>query len=1003
MNLIRAKDDYEELIDQLREDLSSNDEGGVGIVFCLTTADTERLARVLEEHHIPAAYFHSKCSEGHKEDVFSKWLDKRDARVVCATEAFGLGIDNPGLVSFVHHLQPPISMSCLQQHLGRARSRGSKIECGIWWHQDDYSTAMRVFAGRLAVTHSSGEEERIAADLDEVWRFIFDDSRCRRSAVVCGALPDEDAAHSVQPCNSCSSAECSTLVAPTVDGSSALLAAIETTVAQVGESFTTEKVVTVLTDKNQIDAEVAAKLVFVAIRLGVLREQKLGAKRSLQKGKEVSKLGKEIGLRFRIHGQAAPAADGADSGDTSDAAVEMEMEEADGAKVQAVGSPAPLLRGTINDWSFHARWLAESLITQGRIEWKHIDRKLAQEQRVSGDDPTPLRRLLGRGGWPYLPPPGARYRHTYAASVRMVGDDLQWKLDWPKFVNRFGSAAGRTKRIYELYGCRNVLMIRCEQGGDEGVAAYRRLRTSESLTVAGRTWQKPKARPDKEGHQLIFYATHAEAETAAERTKYQRRLDELNTGPVDEQHFQVGANRDKTLCKALCRCALQTSDVVPTVTIEPRQLVRIAPDEIEERTDGHADIAPDLMEAVWAAFCRKTGTRGGGIVPSIFQGRLCGLKGTWAVKPELKGVIRYRESQKKVEIVDPLPEQLTIEVCDFATDSGPARINQQHIRMLEPRMEKGRLAELLTELLAETLQRDRRALTELADAQDLCATLGETGLKIIDMLDAGHALESELVQGELRRSLQQSANRAFDSGKMPSSFRLQKSRHMMILPDTLGLLEEDEILLRVPQMDMFSGNVVLARNPGYHPGELLKVKCVDPYTLSRRAGAEGQAAALRYYCGLQCVCVLSVKGDRKKGVADKMQGGDYDGDKVTVIWDERIADHLDDMAAPEYPEPELDQLMNTKLEQFVDRGDEVVNDKLWQCMEHMVRRQGGEPTISLVSRLHVNHADRAADDWDCEHGEKAKQLAGLAYLALDMDSAGYNVEVPDALKDCQEP
>ena len=112
------------------------------------------------------------------------------------------------------------------------------------------------------------------------------------------------------------------------------------------------------------------------------------------------------------------------------------------------------------------------------------------------------------------------------------------------------------------------------------------------------------------------------------------------------------------------------------------------------------------MEAVWRDSCRKTGTRGDGIVPSTLQGRLCGLKGTWSVNPELKGVIRYRESQKKVEIVDPLPEQLTIEVCDFATDSGPARINQQHIRMLEPRMEKGRLAELLTELLRAHLLHD---------------------------------------------------------------------------------------------------------------------------------------------------------------------------------------------------------------------------------------------------------------------------------------------------------
>ena len=43
-------------------------------------------------------------------------------------------------------------------------------------------------------------------------------------------------------------------------------------------------------------------------------------------------------------------------------------------------------------------------------------------------------------------------------------------------------------------------------------------------------------------------------------------------------------------------------------------------------------------------------------------------------------------------------------------------------------MEKGRLAELLTELLAETLQRDRRALTELADKHPVIGEVRGTGV-----------------------------------------------------------------------------------------------------------------------------------------------------------------------------------------------------------------------------------------------------------------------------------
>jgi hypothetical protein len=49
-----------------------------------------------------------------------------------ATPGFGLGIDKAG-VHFVHHLQPPLSMSTLQQQLGRGRGvSGAAIKCNIW-------------------------------------------------------------------------------------------------------------------------------------------------------------------------------------------------------------------------------------------------------------------------------------------------------------------------------------------------------------------------------------------------------------------------------------------------------------------------------------------------------------------------------------------------------------------------------------------------------------------------------------------------------------------------------------------------------------------------------------------------------------------------------------------------------------------------------------------------------------------------------------------------------
>jgi hypothetical protein len=212
-------------------------------------------------------------------------------------------------------------------------------------------------------------------------------------------------------------------------------------------------------------------------------------------------------------------------------------------------------------------------------------------------------------------------------------------------------------------------------------------------------------------------------------------------------------------------------------------------------------------------------------------------------------------------------------------------------------------------------------------------------------------------------------------------------------------------LLKVPGMERFTGAAVLARSPGYLPGELLSVKGVDPFTLACRAmrGTRGDEEsrrdeALEWYCQLQCVCVLSIKGSRENGVADKMQGGDYDGDKCTVIWDERIAGHLSDEPAHNYSAPELDPLMNSVL----SREDDA-NARLWECAEAMVRKREGLPAISALSVLHTNWSDRAAHDWSGDEGKKAKECGDLCHKAVDMYSAGYILSIPEHLLGCEAP
>jgi RecQ family ATP-dependent DNA helicase len=820
-------DDFSGIIEKVQEDL--HNEEAVGIVYGLRKSDTEALSTALNAAGVKADFFHAGRSPSQRDEVIDAWHAKA-LRVIVATEAFGLGIDTVHHISFVHHMQPPVSMSCLQQHLGRARSRTSskQVACRIFWHEHDYATALRVFGGRMPITPINPDDKRRAADLNEVYQFMFDDRECRRRAVVRGTMPSSDT--TIEPCKCCDAcvAARSQSPRPKLDASKALAAAFDIALRGCDDENLSQcdlkaALMQVTIRTQAICSEVAEKCIFAALRLGVLREEKSGpTSKIIVKGPKFDALTKSGGVKisFRVIQDSVLLGNdpidrhtslGAESSDEEDVAAsdftceldtdnsgDEDEDEVDGvaaARVHAAVSPPRLIRQHVDEWSDMARWLFECLLTcsQPQASWADISQELAVQQKQSGDDTSPLQRRFGRDIWRHLPPSGRRYRYTLSASVTLgSSQQLQFELDWPKFVSRHGSAAGRTKRIYRRYGWKNILMVKLPQGGEDGVLALQILRKASTLTVGGRQWHKPKFRPDNSEPRLIFYAVKARGDTVSQRREFQGRLDDVNDGPCDHWHVHPATNRAKTLSKLLGRCSLMTSEIVPTIVLKRDQIIHTEPDEMEKRTDGAGDIAPTLLAVCYRAYCEATGERSDGTLPSTLQGRIMGCKGTWTVNAQCTG-LHYRDSQNKVTIPDPTPEQLTVEVCEWATDSGPAKINQQNIRQLEARMEKGYLAELLKKLLEEALGRDTEALSELDAAEKMCESAGEDGKAILEMLDCGEKLEGERVQSALRRCMRSGADSAFSSGKMPQSFRLEKSRYYMIIPDRFGLLEEDEM------------------------------------------------------------------------------------------------------------------------------------------------------------------------------------------------------------------
>ena len=91
---------------------------GTGIVYCLTVADTERVAAWLKLQGVDAKGYSGEDDHEHRRAVEQDLLDN-NVKVVVATLALGMGFDKPDL-AFVIHYQSPGSPVAYYQQVGRA-------------------------------------------------------------------------------------------------------------------------------------------------------------------------------------------------------------------------------------------------------------------------------------------------------------------------------------------------------------------------------------------------------------------------------------------------------------------------------------------------------------------------------------------------------------------------------------------------------------------------------------------------------------------------------------------------------------------------------------------------------------------------------------------------------------------------------------------------------------------------------------------------------------------
>ena len=109
--------------------------GGSAIIYARSRKRTKEMAQLLSQQGITATFYHAGLDPDGKDQRQKAW-QKDEVRVMCATNAFGMGIDKPD-VRMVIHIDCPDSLEAYFQEAGRAGRDGQKSYAVLLYNKHD--------------------------------------------------------------------------------------------------------------------------------------------------------------------------------------------------------------------------------------------------------------------------------------------------------------------------------------------------------------------------------------------------------------------------------------------------------------------------------------------------------------------------------------------------------------------------------------------------------------------------------------------------------------------------------------------------------------------------------------------------------------------------------------------------------------------------------------------------------------------------------------------------
>ncbi|KAI1325227.1 hypothetical protein F5Y16DRAFT_278020 [Xylariaceae sp. FL0255] len=403
-------------------------------------------------------------------------------------------------------------------------------------------------------------------------------------------------------------------------------------------------------------------------------------------------------------------------------------------------------------------------------------------------------------------------------------------------------------------------------------------------------------------------------ETTSTHTKMSR-------GALLNWLLQIPKNESQSCCKLFSRIALGLSRTTPTIVLEPHQ-IRHRDEDILSPTN---KVMNDGIARMSAGLAKKIGDFMGlsiSDLPAAFQGRFGSAKGVWlrdTIDKSDEIWIETFPSQRKWECNYEEEDHRTFEVLKPSKELKSANLNLQLLPIFEDRAKsrvemRQQVGNLLKKSLTQEIEAQKTAIEYPAQFRQWAFENGASSRRTEHIRHnqvpwtAGLPSSKDdqmnflLVSGFDPKKLEFLQQLTYDLRRAKTeelrdklNVNVGRSTYALMVIDFLGILKEDEVHLGFSSkfVDEDSGfsetyldgmDILVARTPAHFPSDIQRVKAVHKTELG----------------SLKDVIIFPRTGNEP--LADKLSGGDYDGDIAWVCWEPAIVENFINAASPKQPD-----------------------------------------------------------------------------------------------------